>query len=133
MNRVLSAVLVVAYFGAAVACLVWWAPNFFVTNADQPLQWTYRYWAVSFIPYGLLLSLLAARQSLFREFSLWLFWQALAAALLLWCTVYTFDYTPQSQPFSMLHVLLCGVLIVWNLFGYRRQVQEIERYRGILA
>ena len=54
-------------------------------------------------------------------------------ALLLWCTIYSFDFTPQSHPFAVCHIWLTGAFVLWNLWGYRKQVQQIERYRGALA
>ena len=133
MNRTLAALVMLAYFVLAVATLLWWAPHFFIANVDTPLQWSYRYWAASGIPFVLLLSVSAARQSLAGRFLLILLWQVLACALLLWCTIYSFDFTPQSHPFAVCHIWLTGAFVLWNLWGYRKQVQQIERYRGALA
>lgn len=116
----------IAYFILCVVTLFWWAPHFLSANADMPVQWTYRYVAATGIVFGFLVMTVIARQSVTPYFSFILLGHIMLCGLLLAGGLYTFSYLPQANLFCATHLLLSGVLVLWNFFQYRKAVSDVE-------
>ncbi|WP_029891376.1 hypothetical protein [Polycyclovorans algicola] len=129
MNRILAQAGLLTYVLAAIAVLLVWIPNFVVVNAQIAAEWSWRYVAASGIPLGLLLTIIAARQSVSPSFKLLLLLEGLAAILVWMFCLKSFNYPPQANFFCALHVGLCVVFGAVNLMGYRRDVKQIDRAR----
>lgn len=104
------------YFGSAAWLLLCWMPRFLDLNAGTEVAFGFRYAAATGIPLAVLLLCAAYRQARFGRFSPGtLFQVAIAAALLVMALMVLYATRP-STVLSFLHVLVCGLLILWMLF-----------------
>lgn len=133
MSALLSRVGLLAYIFAAAAVLAWWTPHFFALNLALTPHLGWRYLAASGVPLGLMLSILAARQSIQPRFSLTEWWCGLAGVLTAACALITFRDPVHAAFFSALHVLTCALVGAWHLGRYRNERREFDRRRAALA
>lgn len=129
MIRVLAQLGLLIYLLVCVATLLVWMPAFFTANLDHIPEASYRYAAATGIPFGLMMMTVVARQSVSPRFKLSLVNQALFAGLSLWLGLYSFHYTLQSDFFCAVHVGMCVVFMLWNWFGYRRELNALALSR----
>ncbi|HEX4871690.1 MAG TPA: hypothetical protein VFV27_05185 [Nevskiaceae bacterium] len=130
MNRVLAHTGLLLYVLLAAAALLWWAPNFFAANLHAPPALNYRYLAGSGIPLGLLVMSVAARQSILPRFSLKMLMQVAIAGLLLLLGLMTFQFLAQSVFFCAMHLFVCLGGLLWNLYGYHRELKLWDKRRA---
>ena len=127
MSRFLANLGLLGYIVISAAALLWWAPNFFISNLDRLPELSYRYVTATGVPFGLFLMTVAARQSLLPRFRLGLMLEVFAATLLLSLALYSFYYPPQANFFCAAHLLICGAFTVVNYYTYRRDLQKLDR------
>lgn len=132
MSRFLSSLGLVSYVLLAAAALLWWAPHFFAANQHLWPELDYRYVAATGIPFALLLMTVAARQSLMPRFSLVLVLQVVLAGIAGLLGLLSFQFLPQAVFFCALHLGLCAVALLWNLNGYRRELQAWNKRQAAL-
>lgn len=125
MTRMLGTIMVFAYIVLCFIMLALWLPNFFASNFDYTPEASYRYLAATGLPFGLLLVTVIARQSLKGFFSITMFFQVVVAGALLFAAISSFYYTRQSNFFCAMHLILCALSIVWNLYYHRKELERI--------
>ena len=133
MNRFLSNIAVIVYVLLSGFMLFWWAPHFFISNMHLEVSFNPRYIAATGFPFGLLLAMCAARQSLYGRFSVGAALQSVASGLTLWLGVYTFYFPPQANFFCRVHVWVTLFFVLLSFWQYRRVVKEIEQYEAAAA
>lgn len=132
MNRLISNVGLAGYVLLAAILLFWWAPHFFLANLQIAPQGNYRYIGATGIPMALLAVVIAARQSLLPRFSLVLTLELLAAAVLMYLGIISFNFLPQSVFFFAAHLGVCGLFVAVNAFRYRQEIAQWEKRRAAM-
>lgn len=132
MIKILSSTGLAAYVLLAALALLWWSPHFFAANLHLLPQLNYRYVAATGLPFGVMLMIVAARQSLMPRFSLVLVLEVVLAGVALFLGLLSFQYLPQSVFFCAAHLAICGVASVFNLYGYRRDLAAWQKRRAAL-
>lgn len=132
MTKFLSNLGLLLYIVLGAAALLWWAPNFFAVNLHAWPPLNYRYFAATGIPLAMLAITVAARQSVTPRFSLLFAAQVLLASLLLLFGILSFNYLPQSVFFCASHLAVCAVLVLWNGFRYRRELQIQDKRQAAM-
>ncbi len=130
MTRILGTIMVLAYVVIAFITLAIWLPNFFAANFDYTPEASYRYLAATGLPFGLLLVTVIARQALKGFFSITMLFQVFVSAALLFAGLYSFYYTRQSNFFCAMHLLLCAVSILWNMYYHRKELERIANLQS---
>jgi hypothetical protein len=132
MSRYLSQLGLATYVLFAAVSLLWWAPHFFAANTHLMPHLDYRYVAATGIPFGLLLVMVAARQSLMPRFSLVLLLWAIFAGLALMLAVVSFYYLKQAVFFCALHLAISGIGFFWHMTRYRRELEIWQKRQAAL-
>lgn len=133
MSRPLAYLGLSVYVVLAGAVFLWWVPNFFAANLHYPPEWSWRYATATGLPFGALLAVLAAHQSVLPYFRFSLMLQAITGYVLLLLAFKAFYYPPQANFFCALHLGVCGLFTFINYFGYRREMERLMQMRKIAA
>lgn len=126
MKQIISRLGVGVYALLCLVTLAVWLPQFVAANLTLVPPADYRYWAASGAPFGLFLLSAVARQSLAERLELFVVLELFLAGISLYASKLTFYYTPQATFFCPLHVWLCVVFILINLYQYRRRLKALE-------
>lgn len=122
MRRFMTGLGMTVYVLACAALFLLWAPRFFYLNVELKPEFTLEYATVSGLVFAVFLLSVIVVQAVTRIFSGFLVLQIAIVGISFWFALFAFDFPPQAELFSFIHIVAAVLFLVINLNNYRKRV-----------